>query len=88
MPFVHDLEVSRPVDSDVVYVRALCWASYKKSVKYKVRMIVNPVGKHKIASAVCDLICPAGKSGCCCHVMAVIWKLDEMSEQRGGKSMR
>ena len=79
MPFVHDLEVSRPVDSDVVYVRALCWASYKKSVKYKVRMIVNPVGKPKITSAVCDLICPAGKSGCCCHVMAVIWKLDEMS---------
>ena len=30
MPFVHDLEVSRPVDSNVVYVRALCWASYKK----------------------------------------------------------
>ena len=42
-------------------------------------MIVNPVGKPKITSAVCDLICPAGKSGCCCHVMAVIWKLDEMS---------
>ena len=79
MPFVHDLEVSKPVDRDVVYVRALCWASYKKSVKYKVRMIVNPVGKPKITSAVCDLICPAGKSGCCCHVMAVIWKLDEMS---------
>ena len=79
MPFVHDLEVSRPVDSDVVYVRALCWASYKKSVNYKVRMIVNPAGKPKITSAVCDLICPAGKSGCCCHVMAVIWKLDEMS---------
>ena len=79
MPFVHELEVSKPVDSDVVYVRALCWASYKKSVKYKVRMIVNPVGKPKITSAVCDLICPAGKSGCCCHVMAVISKLDEMS---------
>ena len=42
-------------------------------------MIINPVGKPKITSAVCDLICPAGKSGCCCHVMAVIWKLDEMS---------
>ena len=79
MPFVHDLEVSGPVDSDFVYVRALCWASYKKSVKYKVRMIVNPVGKPKITSALCDLICPAGKSGCFCHVMAVIWKLDEMS---------
>ena len=27
LPFVHDLEVSKPVDSDVVYVRAFCWAS-------------------------------------------------------------
>ena len=42
-------------------------------------MIVNPVGKPKITSALCDLICPAGKSGCFCHVMAVIWRLDEMS---------
>ena len=52
----------------------------QKSVKHKVCMIVNPVGKLKITSAVCDLICPSGKSGCCCHVMAVIWKLDEMSQ--------
>lgn len=24
---------------------------------------------------------PSGKSGCCCHVMAVIWKLDEISRK-------
>ena len=79
LPFVHDLQVSKPVDNNIIYVRALCWASYKKSVKYKVRITVTPNGKPKIIAALCDSKCPAGKSGCCCHVMAVIWKLDEMS---------
>ena len=32
--FVHDLEVSKP-DSDVVYVTAFCWASYKKLTRGK-----------------------------------------------------
>jgi hypothetical protein len=77
--FVHDMEVSNAVEANVVYLRALCWASYKKCVKYKVRMIVKPQGSRKILSSLCDKICPAGRSGCCCHVMAVIWKLDEMS---------
>ena len=77
--FVHDMEVSKAGEGDVVYLRALCWASYRKCVKYKVRMIVNPRGSPKIVAAECDKICPAGRSGCCCHVMAVIWKLDEMS---------
>ena len=31
------------------------------------------------ACAACDLLCPAGRSDCSCHVMAVKWKLDEMS---------
>ena len=35
MPFVHDLEVTKPVDSEVVYVRALCWASSKKVLNIK-----------------------------------------------------
>lgn len=82
IPFVHNMETSKTDGSDVVYVRALCWASYKKCVKYKVRMVVNPKGKPKIVSAECDRICPAGKSGCCCHVMAVIWKLDDMSRNK------
>lgn len=30
LPFVHDLQVSKPVDNNIIYVRALCWASYKK----------------------------------------------------------
>ena len=42
-------------------------------VKYKVSMIFNPVGKPKLTPAACDLLCPAGRSGCSCHVMAVIW---------------
>ena len=53
LPFVHDLEVSKPVDIDILYVRALCWASYKKCVKYKVRMIINSLGKPKITSVLC-----------------------------------
>ena len=78
VPFVHDIQVSSAGGPDVIYPRALCWASYRKCVKYKVRMIVSP----KILSPVCDKICPAGRSGCCCHVMAVIWKLDEMSRNK------
>lgn len=46
------------------------------------RIKVNPNGKPKIAAAQCDSICPAGKSGCCCHVMAIIWKLDEMPRNK------
>ena len=30
LPFVHELQVSKPVDNNIIYVRALCWASYKK----------------------------------------------------------
>ena len=45
-------------------------------------MIVNLQGSPKILSAVCDKICPAGRSGCCCHVIAVIWKLDDMSRNK------
>lgn len=41
-------------------------------------MVVQNNGNPKILAAECDKICPAGKSGCCCHVMAVIWKLDEI----------
>ena len=41
-------------------------------------MVVQRNGKPKILAAECDKICPAGKSGCCCRVMVVIWKLDEI----------
>ena len=80
--FVHDIPVSSGGGPDVIFLRALCWASYRKCAKYKVRMIVNPQGSPKILSAVCDKICPAGGSGCCCHVMAVTWKLDDMSRNK------
>ena len=84
LSFVHDLQICvSPNSEDVVYLRALCWASYRKSVKYKVKMVIQRNGKPKILSAECDKICPAGKSGCCCHVMAVIWKLDEISRKDG-----
>jgi len=85
--FVHDVQVYKPDSStdDIkfIYLRALCWASYKKSVKYKVKMVINAKEKPKIEHAECDKSCPAGKSGCCCHVMAVIWKLDEITRNQG-----
>ena len=80
---MHDLQVSKPVDNNnVIYVRARCWASYKKNITYKIRMIVNPNGKPKITAALCDSICPAGKRGCCCHVITLISKLDEISRNK------
>ena len=51
----------------------------KYCVKYKAHMIVNPVGKPKLTPAECDLLCPAARSSYSCHVMAVIWKWEEMT---------
>ena len=87
LPFVHDVQVSKDTSGDRIYLRALCWASYRKSVKYKVRMVIQKNSKPKILAAECDKICPAGKSGCCCHVMAVIWKLDELSRKNEVKQV-
>ena len=52
----HDLdhEVSKPVDNDVVYVRpGLCVVPPLKKycVKYKARMVVNPVRKPKLLTS-------------------------------------
>ena len=82
VPFVQDIQVSNANEPDVIYLRALHWASYRKCVKYKVQMIVNPQGSLKILSALCDKSSPPGCIGCCCHVMAVIWKLNEMSRNK------
>ena len=79
---MHDVQVTTDnLEEHIIYLRALCWASYRKTVKYKVKMVVQNNGIPKILTAECDKICPAGKSGCCCHVMAVIWKLDEISRK-------
>ena len=80
---VHDLhqEVSKPVDNDVVF-----WGLLQKKlcVKHKASMIVNLLTP-RLAPAASDLLCPAGRSGCSCHVMAVIWKL-EMSRNNEMKN--
>ena len=52
----------------------------------KARMIVNPVGKPNLTPAECDLLYPAGRSSCSCHVMAVISKLEEMSRNNEMKN--
>ena len=38
-------------------------------------------------AAKCDRQCPASNSGCCCHVMAVIWKLEEMTRMSELKTL-
>ena len=48
LPFVHDLQATKGTSEDhVIYHRALCWASYRKSVKYKVKMVVQRNRKPK-----------------------------------------
>ena len=82
LPFVHDVQVTTDnLEEHIIYLRALCWASYRKAVKYKVKTVVQNNSNPKILAAECNKICPARKSGCCCHVMAVIWKLDEISRK-------
>ena len=40
-----------------------------------------PVGTPKILPAKCDRQCLASNSGCCCHVMALIWTLEDMTRK-------
>ncbi|KAL9980086.1 hypothetical protein ACROYT_G008629 [Oculina patagonica] len=81
MRFVHDLQVFKDPQNTYVFVRACCWASYKRDRKYKIKLIVHGGSADKIKSASCDRQCPASKSECCCHVMAVIWKLEDMTRK-------
>lgn len=38
LPFVHDVQVTTDISEEhIIYLRALCWASYRKAVKYKVK---------------------------------------------------
>ena len=40
--------------NNIIYVRASCWASYKRNVKYEMKMICNQSGTPKILAAKCD----------------------------------
>ena len=40
--------------NNIIYVRASCWASYKRNVKYKMKMICSQSGTPKILAAKCD----------------------------------
>ena len=79
--FVRDLQVYNNTENNIIYVRACCWASYMRNVKYKVKMVCKQSGTPKILAAKCDRQCPASNSGCCCHVMALIWKLEDMTRK-------
>ena len=63
LSFVHDLQerASQNSEDDIIYLRAFCWASYRKSVKYKVQMVAQRNAKPKILAAEFAKICPAGK---------------------------
>ena len=41
MNFVHELQVYDNVEKNIIYSRVCCWASYKRRVKYKVKLIIN-----------------------------------------------
>ena len=79
--FVHDLQMYNNTENNIIYVRACCWAFYKRNVKYKVKMVCKQSRTPKILAAKCDRHCPASNSGCCCHVMALIWKLEDMTRK-------
>jgi len=81
MSFVHDLQVYHNVEKSLLYLRACCWASYKRNVKYKVKLVLNQKGTPKIVAAKCDRQCPASNSECCCQVLAVIWKIEDMTRR-------
>ena len=69
--FEHDLEVYNNTVNNIIYLRACCWASNKRNVKYKVKMVCKQSRIPKILAAKCDRQCPASSSGCCCDVMAL-----------------
>ena len=81
MMFVHVLEVYRTPDQKYIFVRACCWASYSRDHKYIVKLVVQNTSAQKVKSATCDRQCPASKSECCCQVMTVIWKLEDMTRK-------
>lgn len=81
MMFVHDLEVYKTPAQKYIFVRGCCWASYSKDHKYKVKLLVQNSSAQKVKSATCNRQCPASKSECCCHVMTVIWKLEDMTRK-------
>ena len=81
MNFVHDLQVYNNPEKRHIYLRACCWASYKRNIKYKVKLVLNQNEFPKILAAKCDRQCPASNSGVCCHVMALIWKLEDMTRK-------
>ena len=81
---VHDLdhEVSKPVDNDVVYVRPwLFVVPPTKNIVSNIKHVwlLTQLENPNLWLAAYDLLCPAGRSGCSCHVLTVKWKLDEMS---------
>ena len=82
MSFVHDLQVYNSEEKILIYLRACCWASYKSNVKYKVKLVLNQKRTPKIVATKCDRECPALNSCCCCcHLLAVIWKLEDITRK-------
>ena len=50
----------------------------QKNVKYRVKLVINKGGTPKIQAPKCDRQCYTCNSWCCCHLMALIWKLENM----------
>jgi len=78
MNFVDEMQVYNNVEKNIIYLHPSCWTSYKRNVKYKVKLVINRRETPKIQAAKCERQCPPCNCGCCCHVMAIIWKLENM----------
>ena len=76
--FVHELQVYYNVEKNIIHLHAWCWVSHKRNVKYRVKLVINKGGTPKMQTAKCDRQCSTSNSWCCCHLMALIWKLENM----------
>ena len=48
MNFVHELQVYNNEEKNIIYLHACYWASFERSVEYKVKLIINKRGTSKI----------------------------------------
>ena len=50
MSFVYDFQVYNSAEKSLIYLRTCSWASYKRNVKYKVKLVLNQKRTPKIVA--------------------------------------
>ena len=79
MNFVHELQVYNNVEKKYHLFARLLFGILQNKCLGKAKLVINKRGTPKIQAGECDRQCPASNSGCCCHVMAIIWKRENMT---------